>query len=384
MTRVYAVDIGTLCDERGWSRTRLMHELRRAAQARSIPLPAEDSLKRMIREWANGRRGLSDLYAELLTHVFGVPILPGRDAGQTDGNSHQAQPTEDPESELTQRLDTASTVDGGLVALLEGQTQSFRLLDRRLGAVQLLTQTEAHLGQIIALLRYALPGTQRAALGAAAAEAAALAGWQALDLGKPDQSWDLHETAKTAARETDDPTFLAHVTAQQAYALLDMERTSDALMLMQHARKTAGTKIGALLQAWLWAAEAEALAANSKEREARLAMDTASQLLPNDPVTEELPFLVLDPVHLARWRGCSLALLGADEAIEELTSSLASMDPSFTRARGGMHCDLALAYSAQGDHSAARKEAKKAASLASITSSIRQRKRIAKLLRSGS
>ena len=45
-------------------------------------------------------------------------------------------------------------MDGALVLLLESQTQSLRLLDRRLGAARLLAQTESHLAQMSDLLTY--------------------------------------------------------------------------------------------------------------------------------------------------------------------------------------------------------------------------------------
>src|SRR4029453_11841480 len=221
------------------------------------------------------------------------------------------------------------------------------------------------------LLAYSLPGRTRAGLAVAGAEGAALAGWQALDLGDPGKAWQIHEGAKAAARESGNATVLAHVTAQQAYALLDLERSDDALMLMQHARRAGQGRLPALFESWLWMAEAEALAACGREREARAAMEEASRLLPGDLCGEELPFLALDEAHIARWRGHCLARLGLMEAVDELTAAGERMDPSFTRAAASLHCDLALAYSMRGDHDAARQQAWHAAELAARTASAR-------------
>jgi hypothetical protein len=69
-----ATQIGPLCAARGWSRARLIAELRRVGRERNVTLPGDDSLRRMVREWVNGRRGLSDFYAGLFTAVFGVPF----------------------------------------------------------------------------------------------------------------------------------------------------------------------------------------------------------------------------------------------------------------------------------------------------------------------
>src|SRR3954451_17340163 len=69
---VRGADIGRLCNERSWSRDKLIRELRAVARRRNLQLPADDSLKLMIRQWINSDRELSAMYAELLTLVFGL------------------------------------------------------------------------------------------------------------------------------------------------------------------------------------------------------------------------------------------------------------------------------------------------------------------------
>lgn len=135
--------------------------------------------------------------------------------------------------------------------------------------------------------------------------------------------------------------------------------------------------------AWLWAAEAETLAAAGAERQSRVALDTAFHLLPTDSVDAALPFVFLNEVHLARWRGNCLARIGLNEAVNDLTTALTKLDPSFTRAAAGLRCDLALAYSVRGQHEEARAEARLALELASLTASERQKRRINQLLTSG-
>ncbi|WP_203671140.1 XRE family transcriptional regulator [Catellatospora methionotrophica] len=329
----------------------------------------------MIREWATGRRGFSAFYAGLMGAVFGADFASGKSTAEAR-ESHT-------EPELLDRLQSAATVDSGLILLLEQQTEMLRVLDRRLGAVHLLKQSEQHLAQLGDLLCHSLPGPLRTALGATAAEAAALAGWQALDLGDAAKAWKHHETAKNAARESGDLAILAHVTAQQAYALLDADRAEEAAHLMKYARESAGTAIPELMRSWLWAAEAESLAALGEASASRAALDEAERLLPPSPARAELPYIVLDSTHLGRWRGHCLARLGATEAVEDLTESLAGLDSTFARAAAGLHADLALAYSVRGDHQEAREQAGKAQALANRTSSVRQKQRIARLLSSG-
>ena len=370
--------LGILCKQRGWTRARLIRELRTAAATQQQSLPSDESLTRMIREWANGRRGLSDFYADLLSVVFGVPFSSGQadpEPTPTDGHARYVD-------QLPEQLTASAAVDDQLIVVFESQTQALRVLDRQLGAVQLLAQTEAHVSHMSGLMRYSLPGSRRAALAAAVAEAAALAGWQALDLGDPLKSWQHHETAKAAALESGNPAILAHVTAQQAYALLDLGRQRDALALVTSA-DSAKDRGPALLRSWLSAAKAEMAAAAGDEVPARQALDDAFRSLPAEPTDPELPFVVLDDIHLGRWRGHCLARLGADDALNDLSAALSGLDPTFTRAASALHCDLALAHSVRGEHDLAQAEARQADVLAARTGSERQRRRIRSLLTSG-
>jgi tetratricopeptide (TPR) repeat protein len=370
-------EIETLCRERRWTRSRLVLELRRVGRRVGEELPGDDSLKRMIREWNSGRRSVSDLYQGLLTELFGVPesgdVHLGPDAPRTTAN----------QGELVDRLATAAAADGELVHLFEQQTDLYRQLDRRMGARLVLARTEAHVAQMADVLTYSLPGGVRDALGAAVAAAASLAGWQALDLGSPNAAWRHYETAKAAARDSGSPALLAHATAEQAFTLLDAGQPARAVALIKHARETAGSGVPTLLRAWLLAAEAESSAAAGAEVQSRRAMDDAYQRLPDDPIDPALPFVFLSDVHLARWRGHCLAQMGAAEAIDDLTDAVSRLDPTFTRAAAGLHCDLALAHSVRGDHEAAREEAQHAEALAAMTASVRQQRRISRLMASG-
>jgi len=371
-------EINALCQERNWTRARLILELRRAAKARGRTLPPDDSLRRMIREWAKGTRGLSEFYVELFGDAFGLPVN-GR-SPVAPGKLTPDAAVDDSLDDLADRLTRAANVDLELVALLESQTDSLRTLDRRLGAPQVLVQTEAHIAQMSDLLAHSLPGPARSGLAAAVAEAAALAGWQALDLGKPAKSWRHHETAKAAALESGSPAILAHVTAQQAYALLDLEHTDQALALVRHARTNADGRVPPLLRSWLHAAEAEAFAACGEKDAAQRSLDLAASALPAESSDPDLPFLFLNEIHLARWRGSCLARVGAIEAIDYLNRALDGLDSTFTRAAAGHQCELAMAYAARGQHEEARRAARRAAELAKLTSSVRQRRRISRLL----
>lgn len=107
--------------------------------------------------------------------------------------------------------------------------------------------------------------------------------------------------------------------------------------------------------------------------------------MPATPPEPDLPYVVLDQVHLARWRGSALAQLGDKSAVDDLSSAVARMDSTFTRAGAGLHSDLALALARSGNIDRAAEHVKQAADLADAVGSASQRRRIrerAELIRS--
>lgn len=345
-------------------------KLARIRRRKGMP-PKESSLKRMYIDWEKGRVYPAD-WVDELCEAF---ELPKSALGLIDVEPPQPSPLA-----LPATLDVLR-IDPEIVSLLEGQTNHYRLTDRKLGSA-LIPQTVAHVEHLQRLLRNALPGEHTAALAVALAEAAALAGWQALDAGDITQAWNLHDVAKSAAQHGGDSAVTAHVTAQQAYALLDASRPAEAVELMQYAhRPELVSRVPPRLRAWLAAAEAEFLANAGDETGARRLLDRAAALLPTGDVDEDLPYLMLNEANLARWRGNCLATLGADEAIEDLTAALDG-DQALTSARAetGLRVDLAIALRQRGDVAESQRHAARAAELASRAGSARQRSRIAKLL----
>ena len=238
-------------------------------------------------------------------------------------------------------------------------------------------QAQAHVDQVSNALRRSVTGP-RDLLGVCLAEAAALAGWHALDRQDLGQAWDMHELARTAAREAGDIAVTAHVTAQQSCVLLDSGQTELALKLARTASQMARNKVSALLAAWLAAAEAEAFAAVGNEVATLRRLDAASRLLDRAD-GDELPYLMLSAGHLARWRGHCLARLGHAEAIEYLTKALSDAGDS-VRAATGLHADLALAFHQADQLADARQHAVIASGMASQFGSARQRGRLRHVL----
>ncbi|MEV5747160.1 XRE family transcriptional regulator [Actinoallomurus sp. NPDC052308] len=361
-------------ERRGWTKTQLDARLRGAAKRRGETLPQPESLARQIARWENGHGGMTQLYQELFCEVYGCS--PAELGFVT--SAEPVTPDLEPADELAVELARASSVDAGVAKLLQAQTDGIRLLDARQGAQLIRAQMAAHITHIEELNRHAVRPGVRGLLAKVLADTSALAGWQALDVGTPRESWEHFERAKAAAREAEDSSLLAFATAEQAYVLLDLGDATQAAELVAYAREQAGTAVPALMRTWLAAAHAEMSTASDNADAARLALDEASDLLPAES-DDVLPYLVLNETHLARWRGNCLARLGDEDAIEELTAGLAAVAGTYARAEAGVRIDLATALLVRGEQAAAEEQLRAARLLVSRTGSFRQKRRIVTL-----
>ncbi|WAL63765.1 hypothetical protein ORV05_22515 [Amycolatopsis cynarae] len=286
---------------------------------------------------------------------------------------------EEAENELRQMLNLVRRIDDSVLAVLHDQLNALRRLDRQFGAVT-HNEVVAKCRQIAQLFTHSLaPGT-RAPLAALLSEISTLAGWQALDMGRPSEAWQHYEQAKSAGRESGLPAYEAHATAEQAFVLLDLDDNAAAVNLLEQARRQAEATASRALRAWLAAAHGEGLAANQQGSTALHTFDQAANLLPSEPPGDG-PFVALDPTHLTRWRGHALARSGNPQATDVLTSALRELDPTFTRAETGLRIDLATALHAQDEPAAAAIHAERARSLAAAVGSVRQQRRLAQLAR---
>jgi tetratricopeptide (TPR) repeat protein len=261
------------------------------------------------------------------------------------------------------------------ISLVQVSTLRGEAHDALQGAQLIREQMRSHIAHIEDLHRHAVrPGVRRL-LAKVLADTSALAGWQALDVGTPRESWEHFERAKSAAREAEDPSLLAFATAEQAYVLLDIGQTHEAMELVQYARHQATGVVPVLMETWLAAAQGEMATVRGEVDAAHLALDQAADLLPAES-DDLLPHLVLSEIHLARWRGNCLARLGNEDAIDELTTGLAAVTGTYARAEAGVRIDLVTALLAHGDHVEADAHLRTARTLVTRTGSLHQKRRI--------
>jgi hypothetical protein len=268
-----------------------------------------------------------------------------------------------------------SRIDRSTITLLHEQLDAIRRLDRQLGAIVVRDELNAKIRQVHRLAEHILaPGT-REPLAGLLSEMHTLAGWQELDLGDLPSSWQHYEHSRGAAAQSDSIPHESHATAEQAFVLIDVGATGDAVDLLDSARRRADAAASPVLRAWLAAAHGEALAAHGDQTASLHAYDRAAELLPKDPI-DERPYVALDAVHLSRWRGHALARFGHPDAIIVLTDALNRLDPSFVRAETALRVDLATAFAAGDNQDEARTHADRARSLAGELGSKRQHRRL--------
>ncbi|MFC7597595.1 hypothetical protein ACFQU3_19940 [Terrabacter sp. GCM10028922] len=355
---------------KGWSQAAAMRRFQAEVVRNGGVAPEGASLKRMFAYWESGARAVTvPAYQQAFVNLYAAPpealgFVPADESGRI--------------ADLRERPLEIVAVDQGLVDIFEAQTQSLRLLDRRLGSAVQAAQVEAHVRQIEAVLRRSV-GNKRPALARAFAEAAALAGWQALDRADVTSAWELHESAKSAALEGGDESIAAHVFAQQGLVLLDAEQPALAMDSVAEAAQR-GAATPPVMRAWLAAALAECHAALGDGDDARRRLDEADGHLAAAVADgAELPYLMLSEEHLHRWRAHCMAELGDIEAVDAATAASPAEGDS-VRAATSLHTDLASAYLNAGDLGAAAAEAELALRMAERYGSARQRKRSVAIL----
>jgi tetratricopeptide (TPR) repeat protein len=371
----------TVLELKIWQRNQSLAEFVKSAEefARECGEPgtlSERHLKRLVAGQATDGSPVGrprPATARLLEQIFSLGIkdllAPPEtlSANESDG------------SQLRLRLDAARRLDPEVLAVLRDQLNNLRRIDRQLGAVTAHDEVVAKIEQISLLQSHCLNTDIRTGLATLLAELGTLAGWQALDLGRVAESWRHYERAKSVALQSGNPRFEVHTTAEQSFALLAVGETNAAVEVLAATEARARHVTDRLLRSWLAAAHGEALAAAGKRSASLRAFDRAASLLPSESSDADGPYVVLDPVHLARWRGHALARTGAPEAIDILTSALNRLDPTFARAETGLRVDLASAFVTKGAREEAKVHVTKARALAVSIGSTRQLRRLKEL-----
>ncbi|MPZ96231.1 MAG: XRE family transcriptional regulator [Propionibacteriales bacterium] len=364
-------------DRAGLKQSQVIAELTRRAATAGLAIALPASLKTMLSQFGNEHRPVNEPYRGLFRSIYGL----------TDEELFGAEPVASSEQQseydlFAERISSARAVGPETAEVFAQQTDALRAADCHLGVAPLLDQMATHLSTLENALSHAIVPSVRRPLAAVLADAAAIAAWQALDIGVINRAWSYHEKARAAALEAQDVVLLTHAMAQQAMVLLEVGDVASARELAQVALDEAGTKVPERFRAWLHAAEAEVCSVADDASACRRGFDVARELVPagDDAVEPGMPFIILNASHLARWQGNALARLGDPDAVDHLYRALDGNGAITSRAKAGLHCDLATAHLQRGERDDASEHASRARKLARQAGSIRQQRRVDKLL----
>jgi hypothetical protein len=405
-------------EDKGWSYTRLIAEMRRVAARERVTLPTTQSLVVMLSRWCNDHERPSEFYQSILSTALGRPPATFGFIDSPEPTRLSAPPSRFVEDGIAAwgqllggtgtgdaALSTAELLSGAswrrphrgrsadpaagfgkigpeLLDALDAMTESYRRLDRQLGAASVFDDSTHHLQRIAGLKDASMTTKHRQRLAAAAGEVASLAAWQALDLGRPGAAWSYYSLATRAAREAGDRELHAYVVAETSYVLLFSGQVREALSLIRRARHLArGTS--PRLRAWLAAAHAEASALAGNAGESLRALDQAEEAFQQVELGSGPRWLAyFDQAHLVRWKGHCLVSVGQpDTALAVLQEALGSVDASFVRARAGALVDLATLHLRQEDVDATCDTLARAFRLARETQSTKNQRRIIEVRR---
>lgn len=330
----------------GYSQAHAAEMFVRTAKASRLPMqPDVHGLRGTISRWENGHQIPDEMARRVLRIMYSA----------TDAElgfpspAPLTMPAGGQEHELAARLASSSKLDAAMIAVLAAEVEGLRRQDRTFGAALLSERMGALVEQLVQLMDYSLTPDTSVGLAAVLADAATLAGWQAVDTGNTVRAWGHFTTATNAARLAGSNTLLAHALGERAYAILQTGDATTARATVTHAL-TLDT-LPPRVQAWLHAASAEFAAADNARDDALRAFDHAATVLPAQGSSDEdSPFILLDSTHLARWRGSALARLADPDALQHLTAALnAPQDGHTVRGMAGLHADLASAHATLRD-----------------------------------
>lgn len=351
---------------RGWSQVQLAGRLQEAAAREGRVLPDVQQLKSTISRWENDRARPDWQNQALLEQVLGVSAACSESSETTTPPLSLDTTLQQARFGLDEALDT-----------LRVQLELVRRLDGSLGARAALKQARSLLTDASERLMFSVSSGDRRRTGTLVADLASLVGWQSLDAGDSHEAWRSFEQAKAAAREAGDAALLAHAMGEQSFALLDVGRPRDAAAMINEARSR--VSLPPRLTAWLFAAEAEAFASARDGLAARRCLHSAERTLPAPGDEALTPYLRLDDVNLARWRGHILTQLRDDAAPGDLLESLSSIRGKYGRAEAGLLVDLATVALRCGDKDAGAQHIRAAERISTLTGSQRQLRRLAAL-----
>jgi tetratricopeptide (TPR) repeat protein len=327
--------------ELGWSRMRLIAELRRQATAVGETLPETESLLALVSRWVNNHQQPSDFYRELLARALGRP----REELFSDEGTHLELAAEAEPWLLARALEASSVGQAGLDALEQAVGEFARSYPSTAPTV-LVHPVLEHFRDVTRLLEGPLPVVRRQRLAVVAGHLAGLAGSLKFDLRDESKALAYFKVAVQAADDAGSPDLAAWALATRSLIPTYTGHPAASLRLLQEAQGRAHGHVSHSRLAWLAALEARAQAGLGDAAGSLAALDRADRAIERaGPADGRFANDFFDRPRLAGFRGTSHLLLGQPKAAQAaLADVLTLRHPADVKGRSLARLDLAQAY----------------------------------------
>jgi hypothetical protein len=327
--------------ELGWSRTRLVAELRRQAASSGESLPGTESLIAMVSRWVNNHQQPSDFYRDLLARTLGRPR-----AELFSNEAARLELAAEAEPWLLARALEASSVGQAALEALEQAVGEFARSYPSTAPTVLVRPVLEHFRDVTRLLDGPLPVARRGRLAVVAGHLAGLAGSLAFDLRDEGKALAYFKVAVQAADDAASPDLAAWALATRSLIPTYTGDPAAALRLLQEAQDRARGHVSPSRLAWLAALEARAHAGLGDSAASLAALGRADRAIERaEPEGGRFANDFFDRPRLAGFQGTSHLLLGQPKVAQAaLADVLALRDPADVKGRSLARLDLAQAY----------------------------------------
>jgi len=263
--------------------------------------------------------------------------------------------------QFAQVLAKPSTIDETTFSYLEMRTTHY-WSDRHSAMVAssvLHSYVLEHLQKIVTFLDCSLLPSERKRLCALASGTAQLIGHLFFDLGDYSNARNFHKKAILAAQEADDTALEAVAWGRMSFTWTYSGNAQNALPCLQQARSLAAGKTSPVVQAYLWAVEAEVQAIVHNRETSLKALDEAECIDIQSQKEEGHYWLHFDRSRLEGYQGTcfrrfyhpedSQTIVFLTQAQKNLKDALVLLSPSMMQRRPTLLIDLASTYTQQGE-----------------------------------
>jgi tetratricopeptide (TPR) repeat protein len=333
--------LGAVLKELGWSRKRLVAELRRQAGATGETLPETESLLALASRWVNNHQQPADFYRDLLAKALGRPR-----AELFSDEATRLELTAVAEPWLLARALEASSIGQAALEALEQVVGEFAGSYPSTAPTVLARPVLEHLRDVTRLLEGPLPVARRQRLVVVAGHLAGLAGSLAFDLRHESKALAYFRVTVQAADDAESPDLAAWALATRSLIPTYTGDPAAALRLLQEAQDRAHGHVRQSRLAWLAALEAKAHAGLGDSAGSLAALARAEHAIERaEPADSRLGTDFFDRPRLVGFRGTCHLLLGQPQAAQAaLADVLALRDPADVKGRSLARLDLAQAY----------------------------------------